>query len=50
MPYNYEIVQKIETDPITLWDFELMLKGLYKNSKYTPLLKFPGCLSECFKM
>ena len=50
MPYNYEIVQKIETDPIILWDFELMLKGLYKNSKYTPLLKFPGCLSECFKM
>ena len=51
MPYNYEILQEITGDPISIWSYEkfLMKYITIKDLKYKPLIKFGGSSSECFK-
>lgn len=50
MPYNYEIMNIIESDAETIWNVEnLFLSVMRKNFKYSPNIYFSGSKYECLK-
>lgn len=48
LPYKFEVIQFIEGDAGTMWDFELFLKRLYNSYHYVPKLSFHGSKTECY--
>lgn len=49
MPYQYNIIKEIKSkNSIKIWDLEIDIKKSLTNYKYNPLLKFKGCVTECF--
>ena len=49
LPYNFELVQKIEhLDPGLIYDLEQSLHKFYRSFKYTPLKIFNG-FTECYR-
>lgn len=47
MPYTYEIIKEVKGEAAFIWDLENKLKRNL-NSKYFPIIKFPGCVQECY--
>ena len=49
MPYNYEIIQEINSEDLNyIWDLEKEYKKKLREFKYKPLKKFSGGSLECF--
>jgi len=49
LPYDYEIITEIISQPINVWELERKYMRLLKNYKYKPVLLFKG-YTECFKI
>lgn len=47
MPYDHSIIKIIEGTSDEIYNLEIILKNMNKDSRYRPLLKFNGS-SECF--
>lgn len=49
MPYSYEIIRLvISSDKEYIWDLEKRFGSFKLKDKYTPMIPFPGSISECF--
>ncbi len=48
MPYRYEIVKEIKSDPDTIWNLEKKMHKTLKSKHYRPKIKFFGYFNECF--
>lgn len=50
MPYNYRVIKEIKSEDLGyIWDLEKKIKKFKRNKHYTPLIKFAGSVTECFK-
>lgn len=49
MPYNYEIINSIQSDALTIWNIEKIFMKQLEKYKYTPNIFFDGSIKECYK-
>lgn len=50
MPYTFSVLHNINNLSSTeIWKLEIKLKKLLKELQYSPLIKFKGSVTECFK-
>lgn len=50
MPYEYEIINKIESTAEIIWNLEKIFLNKLKKYHYIPKEYFGGSLTECFKL
>ena len=48
MPYQYDVLYELSSEPSYIWDLELTYKRELSNLRYSPKQSFDGCLTECF--
>lgn len=49
MPYNYEVINTIQSDALTIWNIEKIFMKQLESCKYTPNTFFNGSIKECYK-